>query len=916
MITFYKNLLRLCMALSCLYAPNLMADLSGSPATILLEATKTVMGVGEENNIYVTVSNPTGSAISGIVVAVTIPAGFTVNSTVVPTGTTFPNPYTTWTFTSSLAANTSKTLIIRVTYNGSNGVIVAPSGTFNAGSTGSSEIDILIGCPYINWGGNNPIEINNRNIVQFNNTTVVYSQNLAPQGVNAVFNGFRKNVNPPVGYPEYTARFQNLNITNLGWILQFNNANPQSDPSGNNPYQMVNPLTGVIDPMAVTDDPPNYLEGKFIFDATTYPNGLNGISFFIYDIDAQRTKGWQDAVIVFGTDINGNQVAPITQYSAITTVYDVNNIPYSVSIGGKCSGTDTGLNCLVNYDADNPRGRVTYLFPQALRSVDIRYFRNSQINSEHFVWLSNLYRGCGTDLALRIAVEDAYVCEQCFTYTVTAQNNGPSDVLLAQVTGVVPAGLTVTNATPSKGTFDSGTGTWTIGSLMVNEIATLVVHACASQESITFDMLLLGDGDQTVPGDNEVHKTISVSYIIVQDDMATTLENTPVLINWAANDSSVGGTLDLGSFAVIPPLTTDGVVVVDSPGVIKFTPNLGFVGTAEVHYQVADSNGCTGTAKITIMVAQSSILPPTALNDSAITPINTSVDIAILNNDLTGSAPLNPSTITIITPPNNGTITNINVFTGAITYKPNLGFIGTDNLVYQVCDTFGQCAQANVYVTVFDPNAPCPHVCPAECCGGCFDAVIECLCTPVSHSHFFQLDGIWTQVGDHENTVANGTFANFLRYNIPVNQAFHVMECEIEVPSPQLPSQPDCRVGLITHWNGSHSNISGPSIAFFNFATDGAGNITGTPTFKVDTHLVNTPTSVNFPLVLGQNYKVTLVKFGQQTVVLIDDIFVLYDPNSGSVPGNFIGTWAYKAEGNFKNLTSCSYRTIPPQLHI
>ncbi|MGD9591069.1 MAG: Ig-like domain-containing protein [Candidatus Babeliales bacterium] len=732
MIKFYKNLMRAIVALSCLYAPNILADVSGSPATILVEATKTVMGVGETNNIYVTVSNPTGSPISGIVVSVALPAGFTVDSTVVPSGTSFPSPFTTWTFNSSLAANSSRTLIIRTDpYMGASGIIVTPTATFTAGSTGSSDIDILIGCTFINWGGNTPVKINNRAIVQFNNANILYGENLAPQGVDAVFNGFRKNT-PPDGTPQYTARFQNLDITNLGWILQFNNANPQNDPSGNSPYTIVD-LAGVVDPMKLTDNPPNYLEGKFTFEVAAYPNGLAGISFFIYDIDSEPTDGWQDAVIVYGTDLDGNQVAPITQFSAITTVYDINAmvspliLPYALSIGGKCVGGATGLNCLVGYDSDNPRGRVTYTFPQFIRSFNIRYFRNSQVDSQHFVWLSNLYRGCGTVLDLNLTVSDEIVCEECFTFTVIAENEGPSDVLLALVSGVVPEGLTVQTYTASQGTFDPETGEWQIGSLMVGQTETLVVEVCSTLSSISWDLLLLGDGDS-----DQVQKTISVTYAKALDDMASTLENTAVIIDWASNDYSVGGTLDLFSFNFTPPSVLEGVVTVPNPGsgLCTFTPANGFTGTVSIPYTVTDSNGCVASATIHVMVDQEVITGPTALNDSAITPLNTPVNISVLLNDLTGSAPLDPATVTIISNPSNGIITNVNPLNGVITYLPDSGFLGTDSFVYQVCDTNGLCSQATVYVTVVDPNAPCPNICPEECCGGCFNKVNECLCTP------------------------------------------------------------------------------------------------------------------------------------------------------------------------------------------
>ena len=51
------------------------------------------------------------------------------------------------------------------------------------------------------------------------------------------------------------------------------------------------------------------------------------------------------------------------------------------------------------------------------------------------------------------------------TFTITASNLGPSDATGVQVTDQLPAGLTFVSATPSQGTYTSGTGIWNIGSI-------------------------------------------------------------------------------------------------------------------------------------------------------------------------------------------------------------------------------------------------------------------------------------------------------------------------------------------------------------------------------------------------------------------------------------------------------------------
>ena len=70
-----------------------------------------------------------------------------------------------------------------------------------------------------------------------------------------------------------------------------------------------------------------------------------------------------------------------------------------------------------------------------------------------------------------------------------------------------------------------------------------------------------------------------------------------------------------------------------------------------------------------------------AYDDSSVTFPDTPVTISVLNNDI---GVLDPSQLTVVTDPLNGTYTvNPN---GTIVYTPNPGFAGTDTLTYQICN--------------------------------------------------------------------------------------------------------------------------------------------------------------------------------------------------------------------------------------
>jgi len=59
------------------------------------------------------------------------------------------------------------------------------------------------------------------------------------------------------------------------------------------------------------------------------------------------------------------------------------------------------------------------------------------------------------------------------TFTVTAHNAGPNATTTLQLTDPVPAGLTFVSASPSQGTYNSGSGIWDVGALGVGSSATL-----------------------------------------------------------------------------------------------------------------------------------------------------------------------------------------------------------------------------------------------------------------------------------------------------------------------------------------------------------------------------------------------------------------------------------------------------------
>ncbi|MCA9751720.1 MAG: DUF11 domain-containing protein, partial [Gemmatimonadetes bacterium] len=82
------------------------------------------------------------------------------------------------------------------------------------------------------------------------------------------------------------------------------------------------------------------------------------------------------------------------------------------------------------------------------------------------------------DLATAITVDDPQpVAGSTVTFTLTATNDGPSDATGVVLRTDLPTGLTYLADRPDVGTFDSGTGAWTLGSLLNGDTAALEIDA-------------------------------------------------------------------------------------------------------------------------------------------------------------------------------------------------------------------------------------------------------------------------------------------------------------------------------------------------------------------------------------------------------------------------------------------------------
>lgn len=155
------------------------------------------------------------------------------------------------------------------------------------------------------------------------------------------------------------------------------------------------------------------------------------------------------------------------------------------------------------------------------------------------------------------------------------------------------------------------------------------------------------------------------------------------------NDSLTGTLLDyinggIGTLLFTGPLSsTCGVVTIASDGSFTYNAPSGFTGPCNFVYQVTDSIDCSTTGSLTIVANTASQV----LNSAITSCSNGSVSDTLA--DLVVGEQQPPLTFAIVTQPVHGTITSFDSTTGAYTYVPSPGYIGTDSFQFQVTDGNG-----------------------------------------------------------------------------------------------------------------------------------------------------------------------------------------------------------------------------------
>ena len=125
------------------------------------------------------------------------------------------------------------------------------------------------------------------------------------------------------------------------------------------------------------------------------------------------------------------------------------------------------------------------------------------------------------DLAVTKSVSNATPnVGDTITFIVTVRDDGPNNATGVTVQDLVPAGFSIVSATPSQGTYDSGTGVWNVGNVNLSTAETLTILATVTGPNSATNAATIAHADQFDP--ISANNRASVLVVPQQADLAVT----------------------------------------------------------------------------------------------------------------------------------------------------------------------------------------------------------------------------------------------------------------------------------------------------------------------------------------------------------------------------------------------------------
>jgi len=196
------------------------------------------------------------------------------------------------------------------------------------------------------------------------------------------------------------------------------------------------------------------------------------------------------------------------------------------------------------------------------------------------------------------------------TFTVTLTNNGPDAATNVTVGDPLPAGLQLVSATPSEGTYNGTTGTWTVGTVTTAVPQTLLISATVISPAAQTNVATVTHSDELDP--NPSNNTGSAT-------------ETPQLADLALVKTVSDPTPDVGdTIAFTVTLSNDGPDTATNGTVTDVLPSgLNFVSATPSQGNYNIGNGLWTVGTVTTTTAQTLTITATVISPYAQTNVAT-----------------------------------------------------------------------------------------------------------------------------------------------------------------------------------------------------------------------------------------------------------------------------------------------------
>jgi large repetitive protein len=242
------------------------------------------------------------------------------------------------------------------------------------------------------------------------------------------------------------------------------------------------------------------------------------------------------------------------------------------------------------------------------------------------------------------------------TFTITIRNNGPDAATNVIVNDPLPAGLSCVGGVTVNGSYNCGTGLWTVGNLSVGQTATLTINAIVTAApGATVNNVAVIDADEYDPAAG--NQSASVSLTVNSADLSLSMTNnnpTPNPVNGSVilTITATNNGPQSASGASVTVTLPAGMAYVSDNGAGAYVPGTGVwtvgnlnSGQSAVLQITVNASGAPGAVLTANGTLSSATGDPNAANNSASTSVTLqSADLSI-NKTVNNATPNTGDTV-------------------------------------------------------------------------------------------------------------------------------------------------------------------------------------------------------------------------------------------------------------------------------